>query len=169
MYEESLILCLFPHYFSNLLSVLLLNEMTRILERSKAEDYLLSTYILERHIKEKIEVFEKDIDLFFDCDLELNEISILKEKEIVINKTVYKYSKNKFYIYKVLFFIVNTYWYLITFLLGVIVIYFQLSIIMLLYIIILCSSFLIIFKKFINYIESKSTLFYCKYLYKNSE
>ena len=99
MYEESLILCLFPHYFSNLLSVLLLNEMTRILERSKAEDYLLSTYILERHIKEKIEVFEKDIDLFFDCDLELNEISILKEMEIVINKTVYKYSKNKFYIY----------------------------------------------------------------------
>ena len=55
--------------------------MRRILDKSRNEDYLLSTFILEKHIKIKIEVFEDDIEKYFDCELEENEINILKERD----------------------------------------------------------------------------------------
>ena len=161
MFEKSeLTLKLFPHYFSNFLSVLLLNEMTRILHTSHNEEYLISSFFLEKGINKKIETFEKDIEEYFDCDLNSKEIIILKEKEIYYNETKYKYSKNKYYIFKVLLFFTNTYWWMFLLILCSIITTYQISAIMLLYIIVIGVSFILIFNKFYNNIQKKSSLFY---------
>ena len=93
---------MFPHYFSNLLSVLLLNEMTRIIERNKLEEYIITNYTLKTAMKKDIMIFENDIETFFDCELSEDEISFLIKKEIIFENTYYFYSRKKYKIYKVL-------------------------------------------------------------------
>ena len=124
---------MFPHYFSNLLSVLLLNEMTRIIERNKLEEYIITNYTLKTAMKKDIMIFENDIETFFDCELSEDEISFLIKKEIIFENTYYFYSRKKYKIYKVLSFLCNFYWCLILLLLCFIITSYQISIIMLLY------------------------------------
>ncbi len=136
--------------------------MTRILNLSQNDEYLLSSFYLEKSINKKIEVFQKDMEEYFDCDLNTKEINILKGKEIYYNETKYKYSKNKYYLFKVLFFFANIYWWVLLIILCSIVTTYQLSAIMLLYIFIISVSFIMIFNKFYNYLQKKSSLFYSK-------
>ena len=151
---------MFPHYFSNLLSVLLLNEMTRIIERNKLEEYIITNYTLKTAMKKDIMIFENDIETFFDCELSEDEISFLIKKEIIFENTYYFYSRKKYKIYKVLSFLCNFYWCLILLLLCFIITSYQISIIMLLYMSCLCISFLMIFKDFKKYLQKESSLFY---------
>jgi len=165
-----------PHYGSNLMSVLLLHEVKRLIANYKNSLTIASKMDRDNKVKAIFNVYKKsgksehehtDTDQSHRAPRQtITKTNQLEDKLRIIRK---EFSSFQLYFLYSIQFLCNTYWLLLFLLLcASLIIYYQLSVYMLIYLLTSTISFMLIFAKFVSIAYPKRELvpgkkhFFCK-------